>query len=144
MRKYYQHLERIFENVTSAATTILGNSITFILAVIFVVFWLSNRKFILQDSYDSIRDGISAIIFLNVFIIQRSFNHFIASLHIKVNELVSSHPHASNVVINVETKTEHEIDQLAKEYAELAIKAASNIQEDLTTDADKKEEKALD
>ena len=138
MKKYYQHLERIFENVTSAATGILGNSITFILAVVFVVFWLSNKKFLLQDSYDSIRDGISAIIFINVFIIQRSFNHFMASLHIKVNELVSSHPHASNVVINVEKKTEHEIDQLAKEYEELAIKATINKREDLTTNTEKK------
>lgn len=123
MKKFYRHLERIFENLTSVATAILGNSVTFIFGLGLVVFWLSNRKFYTQDSYDSIRDGISALIFLNLFIIQRSFNHFIAALHIKVNELVASHPPASNVVINVEEKTEHEINELSKEYVELAIQA---------------------
>ena len=123
MKKYYHHLERIFENLTAAASALLGNSITFICAVALVVFWLSNKKFYSQDMYDSIRDGISGLIFLNLFIIQRSFNHFIASLHIKVNELVASHPPARNAVINVEEKTEHEIGELSKEYTELAVQA---------------------
>ena len=54
------------------------------------------------------------------FIIQKSFNRFSASLHLKVNELVASHEPASNSVINAEEKTEHEITQLSKEYTELA------------------------
>ncbi len=123
MKKIYHHLEKSFQKITWTATAFLGNSITFIFAIGLVVFWLSNKKFYTQDIYDSIRDGISGLIFLNLFIIQKSFNHFIASLHIKVNELVASHAQASNVVINVEEKTEHEINELSKEYAELAMQA---------------------
>ena len=37
-----------------------------------------------------------------------------------MNELVSSHESASNDVINVEGKTEREITELSKEYADLA------------------------
>jgi hypothetical protein len=37
-----------------------------------------------------------------------------------VNELVASHKAASNAVINAEEKTEDEIVELSKEYAELA------------------------
>ena len=138
MKKYYHHLERIFENLTAAASALLGNSITFICAVALVVFWLSNKKFYSQDMYDSIRDGISGLIFLNLFIIQRSFNHFIASLHIKVNELVASHPPARNAVINVEEKTEHEIEELSKEYTELAVKAKILLDAELEQATDQK------
>jgi low affinity Fe/Cu permease len=37
-----------------------------------------------------------------------------------VNELVASHEPASNTVINTEQKTEYELTELSKEYAELA------------------------
>jgi len=56
--------------------------------------------------------------FLSLFIIQKSFNRFSASLHLKVNELVASHEPASNSVLNAEEKTEQEISQLTKEYSE--------------------------
>ena len=62
---------------------------------------------------------ILAVAFLSVFFIQKSFNRFSASLHLKVNELVASHDTASNKVLNAEEKTEFEITELAKEYTEL-------------------------
>ena len=98
---------------------ILGNSIIFILALLLVLFWLSNRNFKNEELNHYIGDIISSVVFLSLFIIQKAFNHFTASLHVKVNELVSSHETANNAVINVETKTEHEINQLQKEYSEL-------------------------
>jgi low affinity Fe/Cu permease len=58
--------------------------------------------------------------FLALFIIQKSFNRFSGSLHLKVNELVASHEPANNSLVNVESKTEHEVLELAKEYEELA------------------------
>jgi hypothetical protein len=39
-----------------------------------------------------------------------------------VNELVASHDPASNAVINAEEKTDREITELSKEYAELVEK----------------------
>jgi len=69
--------------------------------------------------HSRIEDVILGLTFLFIFIIQKSFNRFSASLHLKVNELVSSHEPASNSVINVDGKTEHEISALSKEYDEL-------------------------
>ena len=114
------HLERWFERLTSAATAILGNSITFILALCVVIFWLTNKQFYKQDIHYSIGDVILGVAFLSLFIIQKSFNRFSALLHLKVNELIASHEPASNSVINAEEKTEHEITKLSKEYADLA------------------------
>jgi low affinity Fe/Cu permease len=119
MKKIYRHAERGFEKLTSVATAILGNSITFIIALATVIFWLSNKRFYTQDIHYAIGDVILGVTFLSLFIIQKSFIHFSASLHLKVNELVASHEPASNAVINAEEKTEDEITELSKEYAEL-------------------------
>jgi low affinity Fe/Cu permease len=120
MKKIYRHTERGFEKLTSVATAILGNSITFIIALGAVIFWLTNKRFYTQDIHYSIGDVILGVAFLSLFIIQKSFNRFSASLHLKVNELVASHEPASNTVMNAEKKTEDELTELSKEYAELA------------------------
>jgi low affinity Fe/Cu permease len=120
MKNIYKHMERGFEKLTSVAIAILGNSITFIIALCTVIFWLANKKFYVQDIHYCIGDVILGVAFLSLFIIQKSFNRFSASLHLKVNELVASHELANNAVMNAEEKTEHEIIILTKEYAELA------------------------
>ncbi len=129
MRSAYGHIERAFEKLTSVATAILGNSIAFIIALCTVIFWLTNKKFYTQDIHSSIGDVILGVTFLSLFIIQKSFVHFAASLHLKVNELVASHESASNAVINAEEKTEDEITELSKEYDELAAQIKQDKEE---------------
>lgn len=120
MKKTYDHIEQIFEKLTSCITLLLGNPITFIIAFILVLTWWSINLFTKQDLHQIIGDIIFGTTFLTLFIIQKSFNRFSASLHLKINELVSSHETASNSVMNAEIKTEREITVLAKEYTELA------------------------
>ena len=120
MKLVYRKAERGFEKLTSIVSTIMGNSVTFILALCLVIFWFSNQRFYNQDIHDSIGEVILGITFLTLFIIQKSFNRFTASLHLKLNELVASHEPASNKLINIEEKTEHELHELSKEYTELA------------------------
>lgn len=117
------HVEKYFEKIANYAIKLLGNSITFIFALGTVVFWFSNKKFYSQDIHDSIGDVILGITFLSLFIIQKTFNRFSGALHLKLNELVKSNNEANNLIIDAETKTEHEITQLAKEYAELVEQA---------------------
>jgi len=119
MNKIIRHTERGFEKLVSFCMTMLGNSFTFILALCIVIFWLSNDRFYTQDIHYSIGDVILGVTFLSMFIIQKSFNRFSASLHLKVNELVSSHEPASNAVIFTEEKTERELNLLSKEYIAL-------------------------
>jgi low affinity Fe/Cu permease len=120
MKNIYRHTEKGFEKFTSIAIAILGNSLTFIVAFCLVIFWLSNKQFYRQNIHGIIGDIIWSVTFLSLFIIQKTFNRFSASLHLKVNELVSSHEPANNLVINSENKTEKEITELSKEYTEQA------------------------
>ncbi len=127
MKNLYRHTETTFEKLTAVATTILGSSFTFILALGMVIFFLSNRVFHMHDIQEFIRDIILSLTFLSLFVIQKEFNRFSAALHLKVNELVSSHKPANNAVINIENKTEQEITELAKEYKERTEKANQKI-----------------
>lgn len=129
IRKLYIHTERLFERMTMLATVILGNSITFMVALGLVIFWISNREFHIQGIHDCIGDAILGVTFLSLFIIQKSFNRFSAALHLKVNELVSSHETARNSVLNLTQKTEREIIELAREYQELDASIQDSTEE---------------
>jgi len=119
MKNLYQHLENGFEKLTSVAIAILSNSISFIIALIIVIYWLTDEEFFKQNLHSCIENIILGVTFLSLFIIQKSFNRFSKSLHLKVNELVASHEPANNAVIHAEEKTEHEIKLLSKEHLEL-------------------------
>ncbi|WP_298223795.1 low affinity iron permease family protein [Flavobacterium sp.] len=120
MKIIYRHAETGFEKLVSIATTVLGNSITFMFAVIMVAFWWINSISFSTDIHEVIGDIIFGSTFLCLFIIQKSFNKFSAALHVKINELVSANENARNAVMNLEVKTEHEINELTKEYIDLA------------------------
>lgn len=122
MINIYKYSEKKFEKMTSIAITVLGNSITFFVAFCLVIYWLTIKMLYMKDIHNIIGDVILGVAFLSLFVIQKSFNRFSASLHLKVNELVLSHAPASNAVINSEEKTEFELNELSKEYSKLAEK----------------------
>lgn len=134
MKNVYAHTERIFEKVTSTVTSILGNSITFTVALVMVLFWWSNKEFYTQSIHQSIGDIIFGTTFLSLFIIQKSFNRFSALMHLKINELIASHETASNAVIHAEGKTEKEIVELSKEFTDLLQTEVEEIKEVLKKD----------
>lgn len=121
MNIVYLKIELIFEKLTSIATRILGNSITFIMAFILVFFWWSTNIFTSKDMHQNIGDIIFGTTFLSLFVIQKSFNRYSALIHLKINELISSHASANNSVMNTAEKTEQEIRELSKEYIEEEI-----------------------
>jgi low affinity Fe/Cu permease len=120
MKKIYHHTETIFEKLTAGATMLLGNSITFIFALCIVLFWLIYDRHWPLDVLEYVRDVLHGIIFLSLFIIQKSFNRFSASLNLKVNELVISHEPARNEVIEIGERTEREIAEVNQEMVVMA------------------------
>ena len=116
MRNLYKKIENLFEKFSTIATRILGNSITFIVALILVTLYFTDKRVYEQPGNKTIMDVVFTVTFLSIFIIQKSVNRFSAALHLKINELVSAHERANNDMINVEEKTEEEIKELAKQY----------------------------
>lgn len=126
MKLIYKKIEAGFERLSTIATRVLGNSITFILAFSLVIYYFSHEKVYLQPGYKTIMDIIFSITFLNIFIIQKSVNRFSSALHLKMNELVAAHDKASNRMINIEEKTEEEMRELAKHYNTIAEEVKSS------------------
>lgn len=118
MKATYFTVERKFEGLTSVCTKVLGNSITFIVALIMVIFWWSTNLFTSNDIHQNIGDIIFGITFLSLFIIQKSFNRYSALIHLKMNELISSHELADNSVMHTNKKTEKEIRKLTQDYTD--------------------------
>ena len=119
----YKKIENLFEKFSMFATRILGNSITFIIALFLVLLYFTDERVYTQPRNKTIMDVIFSTTFLSLFIIQKSVNRFSAALHLKMNELVASHDNASNRIINIEEKTEEEIRELAKHYSTIAENA---------------------
>jgi low affinity Fe/Cu permease len=130
MKVIYRKIENSFERFSSLATKVLGNSITFIIALILVLLYFTDKRVQAQPGNKTIMDVIFATTFLSIFIIQKSVNRFSTALHLKINELVAAHDKASNRMINIEEKTEEEMEQLSKHYSSLAgsVKAGDNMQ----------------
>jgi low affinity Fe/Cu permease len=118
MNTTYLKIERRFEILTGFATKILGNSIVFILAFCLVIYWWTTNLFSSKNVHQNIGDIIFGITFLSLFIIQKSFNRYSAQVHLKMNELISSHEPANNSVMNTSQKTEKEIREMSNEYIE--------------------------
>jgi low affinity Fe/Cu permease len=118
----YSSIEKAFEKFSMVATRVLGNSITFIIAVVLVILYFTDERVYHQPRTKTIMDVIFSITFLSIFIIQKTVNRFSVALQLKMNELVASHDKASNEMINIEGKTEEELKQLTKHYDTLAEK----------------------
>ena len=129
MKEFYFNVERNFEKLVSLATKILGNSITFILALVLVMYWWVTTLFSSSDIHQNIGDFIFGTTFLSLFIIQKSFNKYSALIHLKINELIASHETADNSVMDTHKKTEHEIIELSKEYIESEEDLTSRMNE---------------
>ena len=131
MKTIYHRMEKSFEKLTESVIKVYGNSVTFIIALTLVIIYLSSGRFYKQEFHDCIRDIILCITFLSFFIIQKVFNKYSTVVHLKMNELVASHDKASNRMVNIEGKTEKELEELAKHYSNLAEIAIStdNIHE---------------
>lgn len=121
MKIYFSNIETQFEKLTSFLMGVLGNYITFLVAIIVVLFWLTQAQFYTQSFHDKIENIILAVSFLTLFTIQKEFKRFSSSLHIKLNELISTSEKANNEMMIVEEKTESELILLTKIYAETAV-----------------------
>lgn len=128
MGNFYRNIEIVFEKLSMFITKVLGNSITFILALILIAVYFSDEQVYHQPRHRIIMDVIFSTTFLSLFIIQKTMNHFSKALHIKMNELVASNENASNRLINVEGRSEQELHELAKKFSDLAEQAQSSTE----------------
>ena len=122
----YQRIEQWFESMVGIALKIYGHPLTFIVALLLVIFFLAQSIKNSTQLQDLVRDIILSITFLSFFIIQRAVNKSTAAINIKINELIASHDKASNELLAIEDKTETELEELAHKHKDQVERSTEN------------------
>ena len=122
----YQRIEGLFENMVGAAVKVYGHPLTFIAAVILVIYFLVKGVDNYTNLRDLARDIILCISFLSFFIIQRAVNKSTAASHLKMNELIASHDKANNELLTIDEKTETELEEIANKHKDRTTNSSQN------------------
>ncbi len=101
------------------------------MAVIIIISWaFLGPLFGFSDTWQVvINTGTTIITFLMVFLIQNTQNRDGEAVQIKLDELIRSIKGARNQVMNLEELDEKALDEVRKEYLELAEDAARHLDE---------------
>jgi len=139
MKSFFRNIEKQFERFAEGFIRVYGHPITFVIAFIVVLIYLSSPKFYTQSLHACIRDLISCITFLIFFIIQKVLNKNATVTQIKINELIASNEKASTRLVNIEEKTEHELKEISEAYKNLSDDALNTGNTHASASIDTKE-----
>lgn len=118
----------LFDRVAGSVTRAVGTSAAFATAFGAILVWgASGPLFGFSDAWQLVINTATTIVtFLMVFVIQHAQNKDSIALHLKLNELLSAHRHASNRLIAIEDLDENELAILRQFYCRLGELAAQH------------------
>lgn len=117
-----------FDRLAGSITHAVGTSGAFATAFGAIVLWgATGPLFGFSDGWQLVINTSTTIVtFLMVFVIQHAQNKDSVALHLKLNELLAAHRHASNRLIAIEDLDETELATLRRFYCRLAELAAEH------------------
>lgn len=116
------NLHETWSKVATKAVVVSGSIWAFLGALLIVLGWLvTGPIFGFSDTWQLvINTGTTIVTFLMVFLIQHGQTRDIRALHLKLDELVRAVGGASNELIDVEERSDHELRVLDEKYRQLA------------------------
>ena len=107
-----------FSDIARQISSVLGTPVAFAAACAVVILWaVSGPIFAYSDTWQLvINTGTTIVTFLMVFLVQNTQNRDDRALHLKMDELLRSVDAARNRLINLETCSEEEIDQIERQF----------------------------
>ena len=114
-----------FTKYARLAAHVTGKPATFILAATIIIVWAILGPFFgFSDTWQLvINTGTTIITFLMVFLIQNTQNRDTEALQIKLDEIIRSIKGARNQMLDLEDLDEKELDEIRREYVDLAEKS---------------------
>jgi low affinity Fe/Cu permease len=118
-----------FAKLSKSAAHAAGTPIAFLLASGLVLLWLvSGPLFGFSDTWQLVINTSTTIVtFLMVFLIQSTQNQDTVAIQIKLDELIRSHSTARNAMIDLEELSDAELQDIRKDYEELAKQARQTL-----------------
>jgi low affinity Fe/Cu permease len=106
-----------------------GTSGAFVWALAGIVLWgATGPHFHYSDTWQLVVNTSTTIItFLMVFLIQNTQNRDTRAINLKLDEIIRSHKHARNELIDIEKLNDKELEELAQHYEK--IRAACDERE---------------
>jgi low affinity Fe/Cu permease len=120
----------LFTRFARIAATAAGKPITFIVASLIIILWaVTGPLFGFSDTWQLVINTSTTIItFLMVFLIQNTQNRDTEALQIKLDEIIRSIKGARNEVLDLEEMDENQLNEIRKEYLDLAEHARLHIE----------------
>ena len=125
-RAAYHELFRRFAQRTSTTT---GSAGAFTLAVLTIVVWgVTGPLFHFSDAWQLvINTGTTIITFLMVFLIQATQNRDTRAVHLKLDELLRAVEAARTSMVELEDRSDSELDRIRAEFGELRTHAEREV-----------------
>jgi|GEM_PF-2515576 len=116
----HSNIERMASNTVKAS----GSNLVIILSFSLVILWaLVGPIFNFSQNWlQIINTGSSIITFLMVFLIQKAQNKDYLAIQIKLNELLASHELANNNMVDIENKSEQELEIIKEKYSKMGMR----------------------
>src|SRR5271169_4299411 len=123
------HSDR-FGKFAARSSHYLGSRWAFVAAIGVIVAWaVTGPIFHFSDAWQLvINTGTTIVTFLMVFLIQNTQNRDAKAIHLKLNELIHAVDKAKNRMIDVESLSDLELDELAKTYEKIRASAQDRHQ----------------
>jgi len=98
-----------------------GTSAVFVWACAGIVVWgVTGPHFHYSDTWQLVVNTSTTIItFLMVFLIQNTQNRDTRAINLKLDEIIRSHKHAHNEMIDIEKLSDKELEELATHYEKI-------------------------
>ena len=110
-----------FRIIAHRTASLLGTAWAFIAAVAVIVIWaLTGHIFHYSDTWQLIiNTGTTIVTFLMVFLIQNTQNRDAKAIQLKLDEIIRSIDTARNRMVDLETLSDQELNELQKEFGRL-------------------------
>jgi low affinity Fe/Cu permease len=98
-----------------------GTSAVFLWACAGIVLWgVMGPRFHYSDTWQLVVNTSTTIVtFLMVFLIQNTQNRDTRAINLKLDEIIRSHKHANNELIDIEKLNDKELEELARHYEKI-------------------------
>jgi low affinity Fe/Cu permease len=112
----------IFDRIAKRIAHLMGQPTVFVVACLVIVVWGALGPMLgYSDTWQLVINTSTTIVtFLMVFLIQNTQNRDSEALHLKIDELLRALDAADTRLVDLEERSEQELEQLRKRYKDLA------------------------
>ena len=124
-RDIFCRVQDTFRIIAHRTAGTLGSAWAFIAALAVIVIWaLTGHFFHYSDTWQLIiNTGTTIVTFLMVFLIQNTQNRDSKAIQLKLDEIIRSIETARNRLMDLETLSDAELDNLQKEFSRIRKRA---------------------